>query len=806
MELKSAIAAIIERRNAKAKEFAKRQETYDGIMQRVQNVVDAQRAFNELADKAGPYLNKDFIDAVRAIDTTPFTEKYKQLMVKIDEVKARYLKEEINISVIGMARMGKSKLLQSISGLNDSVIPAFPDLDCTGAVSVIRNVDGAKVTARVYFYTSTQIMSIINQYIRSIGRGIVKEVRALSEVKTLDIESLRAAILKEYSTDERKCDQLERYVTNYDVWSKLVERYGNAGEFMELSDESQIIKYVAQYDNDKQPCYNYMAVSRVEISCSFNYKDAGKIVLRDTIGLGDAKMVGLNEAMLTSIAGDCDAAIVIKRPKDKTDDFRDEDTKLYNLLRGACEARGMDMTQWFFYVINHIKSADNPAGYAVNTDVCATVEKQIANLAKADSYIADVSDKDEVTNKILIPMLNKLKDNLPSLDTALEEQVEILAEEVFIEYEKLMNACIKADKTKSDELARTEGGLKTFSDKWRLFDKKVSVLETEYYKNRDADNSDFQLAVAALEPVDDGENRIMPDVQIITDLFDGGDNDPVGVGRILINYLRCEFTKRFVDMDEVMNKLVYDLQKQVCEILIDPMELNMIVGCTPDEYGVQLKNEYMSDRRKRGLDEDDSEYDDGAKYGKWLLHLYNTIMDCGIFRSEMYSHILPAIKFIAQFDISVRSFMMHKVRSSIDRLQSREIIDFAQTLDVLYRARNFEETAINMREVFLGLCHEVYDDIIYKSRDMFKDPNRLLYAAVSEFKDKMINSAVVMSDGGGLIPCKTAWEKFFDAGEKEHIFNREAFKISELSRAMRNQFREMIAARLSRDEFLNLKK
>lgn len=806
MELKQAISAIIERRNAKAMSFANRQKTYEGIMQKVQNVIEAKSSINGLSAKAATYLGEDFIEAVQAIDTTPFVNKYDALMQKINEVKARYLKEEINISVIGMARMGKSKLLQSISGLNDSVIPAFPDLDCTGAVSVIRNVDGARVSARVFFYSTTQIMQIINQYIRSIGRDIVKEVRSLSEVQELNIAKLREAIIAEHSSDGRKCDQLERYVTNYEVWSKLVERYGNVGDFMELSNEADIIKYVAQYDNDKQPCFNYMAVSRVEISCSFNYSEAGKIVLRDTIGLGDAKMVGLNDAMLDSIAGDCDAAIVIKRPKDKSDDFRDEDDRLYQILRNACVKRGMDMNQWFFYVINHIKSKDNAAGYAVNTDVCNTVNAQIADLAKADSYIADVSDKDEVTNKILIPMLNKLKDNLPSLDTSLEEQVERLAEEVFIEYERLMRACIKANSTSStlDNIREANSG--DFSERWRKFTDKLSKLEVEYKKNRDKDNSEFQLAVAALEPTDDGADHIMPDVKVIEKLFNAGnDGSPIRVSEMLSDYLRCEFTKRFVDMDEVMNNLVYDMQKRVCEILIDPMQLNEIVDCTPDEYNEQLKAERAAERRQNGLeDEEDTTYVENEKYGKWLMHLYDTIVDCGIFRNQMYSNMLMAIKFVAQFDISVRSFMMHKVRSSIDKLQSKEIVDFAQTLYVLYDVGNYAEAAVNLREVLLDLCHEVYDDVVAKARSLYKDPNNLLYAAVSEFVDKMIRSSVVIGRNAEIKDVRSSWENFYSTGQEEHVFDREQFRVGELAKTMRKQFKDMIDSRMRREEFLKV--
>lgn len=72
------------------------------------------------------------------IDLHSFQLKQAKLREASRNIEERFSRKTINIAVIGGARQGKSKLLQTISGLSNEVIPAFDTSDCTGATSMIK--------------------------------------------------------------------------------------------------------------------------------------------------------------------------------------------------------------------------------------------------------------------------------------------------------------------------------------------------------------------------------------------------------------------------------------------------------------------------------------------------------------------------------------------------------------------------------------------------------------------------------------------------------------------------------------------
>lgn len=802
MKLKDAIAEIIKQRNDKAKAFAQKKAAYASIRERVDNILKARNAINSDDREVIEILGQDFLDAISAINPDAFFKKYEELTKLLDTVHARYQKEEINISVVGFARQGKSRLLQSISGLDNRIIPAFDTSDCTGAVSVIRNVDGATLSARVYFYSAAQMIEIINKYIANIGRGIIAEVKTLEDIAKIDVEKLKAVIAAEQSFDSEKCEQLAKYVENYEVWSKHIIRYGNTGEFMELYDPNEIMKYVAQYNGEpissakRENYYNYLAVSKVEISCQFNYKDAGKIVLRDTIGLGDAKMIGLTDSMLNSVAGDCDAAIVIKRPKDRTDNIREEDTRLYDTLKKSCEKRGLAMEQWFFYVINHM------TGAADNMDACLAVNEQLKGKAAAGTYIADVSNVDEVTKKIIIPMLEKLKDNLPSLDKDLEDRVAAKANEVYEEYEKLFYMCQRAN------------SLCNINDNWRyrltdMFDTMwvdvnadLNAIWTVYHNNSTEESAEFEQAVRALAPkVGTSASLVPSEEEIYNALNAGGASSAATVLTVYyLHKLRNDFTKEFVNMDEIMNGLVYKLQREICGILIKDFKFDRLVGYTADQLGERLKAEYVAERKAKNLldAEDLSGYSDGEKYAKWLTEVYLTLSEN--FKGVEYADIILAIKFIAEFNISVRSFLMHRVRSGIDMLDP-DINGAPVALINSMLSGSLQQKAHTMQEILIDAYIESYDRVKTSVEKMFKEPNQLLYSAVAEFRDRMFYS--FSSRKGRLMDVKETWRNIYRDGVD--IFNRNLAQASESAKKLQREFNEMASSKLTREEFFNIK-
>lgn len=814
MSLKLAIDEIIRQRKAKAADFNRKKETYTSIKTRVEKIVKAIKSIDANNTDVIELLGADFLNALNDINPSKFYQKYNELVAMLDEVQSLYMKEEINISVIGAARQGKSTLLQSISGLDNNVIPAFDSTDCTGAISIIRNVDGASVSAKVYFYNKEQMLEIINRYITQLAEDTIPPVENFSDIPNVDIYKIKNRLLSAQSSDIEKWNQLEKYVRYFDTWSPLVEHYGTIGSCLSIEDSNEIIKYVAQHNGkpngslEREEYFNYLAVSKVEISCQFNYKDAGRIVLRDTIGLGDARMIGLTESMLSAIAGDCDAAIVIKRPRDNTDNMREDDYKLYEVLKKSCEHRHLDMNRWFFYVINHMKGR--------NEEGCNNVLNQLNNnhLAMAGAYIADASNEEEVTNNVIVPLLTKLRENLPVLDKDREDNVRRVANEVFDEYEALYRACQRANTlchVDANWRRRISGeAANIFTNAANAFGK----LKSSYSAKKMEECAELMAAVRSLAPNIGGPNSPIPSKeQIQLFLERGGANaDRTTVMHQLLHKLRNDFTAAFVKMDEILNELAYKLQSEVASLLAEQMNFNKLVGMTPDELLVEMKAEYLDNLRRKKLQDqdrtgfeghiDESEADclNGKQYGAWISKARTLLSDA--FFGEEFSNLWLALDFMANFNISVRSFLLPRIRACINTLDPN-INTQPDLLVISMTQQATADVASLMRDILIEVYINAYDTSSNLIVPLYKEPNNLLYSAIAEFTDRIIYSFTIID--GRLMDAEDIWNTIYNSDTGVSVFYKNLYIANKKAQELKEEFTRMAAERLSRDEFFDVR-
>ena len=143
----------------------------------------------QIKEKKGEYYSMSLEDPffLQNIEQTDCSSLITQVQICLNECKRleqRFNRETINISVVGRARQGKSRLLQSISGLPNEVIPASNGSDCTGAKSVITNAPG-KTHAHIVFYNEVEMVEQIQKYIDASGLtlhlGTLKEVEKIND-------------------------------------------------------------------------------------------------------------------------------------------------------------------------------------------------------------------------------------------------------------------------------------------------------------------------------------------------------------------------------------------------------------------------------------------------------------------------------------------------------------------------------------------------------------------------------------------------------------------------------------------------
>jgi hypothetical protein len=68
-------------------------------------------------------------------------------------LKNRFSRDTLNIGVIGRARQGKSRLLQSLTGLSAAEIPDGDRQHCTGVRSTIHHSNSVDTYGEVWFHT-----------------------------------------------------------------------------------------------------------------------------------------------------------------------------------------------------------------------------------------------------------------------------------------------------------------------------------------------------------------------------------------------------------------------------------------------------------------------------------------------------------------------------------------------------------------------------------------------------------------------------------------------------------------------------
>ena len=84
---------------------------------------------SQIKEQKGEYYvmsveDPTFQEKVELADPSAFVLQLQKCQKECERLEKRFNRDTINISVVGRARQGKSRLLQSISGLRDEVIPA----------------------------------------------------------------------------------------------------------------------------------------------------------------------------------------------------------------------------------------------------------------------------------------------------------------------------------------------------------------------------------------------------------------------------------------------------------------------------------------------------------------------------------------------------------------------------------------------------------------------------------------------------------------------------------------------------------
>lgn len=638
-----------------------------------------------------------------------FNGIYADIEAAADKLKDYYdrcNRPRVNISVVGMARIGKSELLKAISGLSNYVIPAFDSSDCTGAPSIINNAPGTTLEAKLTFKKPDTLRQMAQKYLDDLVPDLGRRplLRSMEEIKSLSIPEIREAIPKG-SSKAILLPYLEKMVNHYDEWAHLA-----GGSPCVLNDETVIMTFVAQNNGveggkeGREEYFKYLAVDSCVISCEFPQSEVGKISLIDTVGLGD-HTAGILDSMLETIRTQSDAVVFVHNPRDGSGGgFPQPVADVYDGIHEACKDK--DLEKWLYYLINHVTKPTKKM--AVNTEFCNAALKtlQDANYSGAsNAKIIDVMDTGAVRTQFLLPMLEGIAENLDSIDEIYRVPAEQSLQRLRNSYSVL---CATARKALQSDIKRDSSLMPLILESTKKC--KTAIRSSLFHLEEDWRRRKDQPCERVDRYAQDIFRRMsnqydsdtfLPSMDMLREDLETGETAST-LYQKYADSIRNKITNAFLDMDLELDSLINGMKGDVAVALYDACGFGKL--CAPPQ--------------------------DGRQPCEWLLDFSEMVLG----NDQAYPNIKLAMDTLANFRFSVKAFLTYEVRNCLDDLDSHY-----SNVPPLLSGRNAdsEQTARNLFFALYQTASRIASDLEDRMRDVFIRPNRAIAAELMDFLDRI---------------------------------------------------------------------
>ncbi|NET50780.1 MAG: hypothetical protein F6K09_19235, partial [Merismopedia sp. SIO2A8] len=353
------IASIIEQRQPLAEKIA-------GVEALLSSLYKALRQLEEHRNQLLVRLDdQNARGRLQEIDFSTISLGITAELEALGKLRVRFCRDTLNIGVVGRARQGKSRLLQSLTGLTAAEIPDGDRQHCTGVRSTIHHNQSVETYGEVWFHSERSFLEeVIAPYYQKLRLGTLPIT--LTEFATVPLPPLPSE-LPGYAEPGAMYEHLSRYHAHLEQYQSLLKEPSPRRIARE-----QIREYVAQDTPDGQRVFfNYLAVQEVKIVCKFPNSDIGQIALVDMPGLGDTGL-GDEERLVKTLGQEVDAVLFIRMPKSSGDYWADVDVRLYDTARAALV--DLPIEQWSFMILNRT-GADSKNGD--NTNNCQDLGQTI---------------------------------------------------------------------------------------------------------------------------------------------------------------------------------------------------------------------------------------------------------------------------------------------------------------------------------------------------------------------------------------------------------------------------------------------
>lgn len=628
------------------------------------------------------------IGYLREIDFPKLHACIEAELQALSKLRMRFSRDTINIGVVGRARQGKSRLLQSLTGLTTAEIPDGDRQHCTGVRSTIHHNAEVEAYGKVWFHSERSFLEeVIAPYYEKLRLG--PRPANLDLFATQPLPPLPSD-LAAYAEPGAMHNHLKRYYENVDKYRHLLR-----SSTPEKITTDRIREYVAQDTPDGQRIFfNYLAVREVEITCKFPNDEVGKIALVDMPGLGDTG-IGDEERLVKTLGQDVDIVLFVRMPKSSGDYWADVDVRLYDI---ACDAlTDLPIHLWSFLVLNRTTTGSKNGD---NWNNCQDLASSLAEkrIRVIEHMVANCSDRKEA-NAVLDLLLSHLTSNITSLDrqyaSACQERLHQLQAMVSTELEKALHALNYAHQ-KGNWFPLFE---QLFDEFWDSLATGLEELLEELREQRNLPDMDFKQQVdAALRACKEDTGIPSKDqIEIRRNRLGGYPNAYYEY----LNEIRAHLSQHFLLIDKALKRGLERVKSQVADVLIKRGHLHNLV---PEQ---------------------------GTKFLECMVdQLPEELVPGQPSKLKLGFHIL------ASFGLSYRGLIQHRIRQHLDDLTPNE------TQLQLSLSPNAQEV--------LNCLNTLHAEAIYKCRtaldDLLAEPSQAAFAIVEEFVDRILRAEGVKTE------------------------------------------------------------
>jgi hypothetical protein len=322
-------------------------------------------------------------------------------------VEARFSRGSVNLGVSGQARVGKSTLLQAISGLSDEQVPTGMGHPVTAVRSqIFHSATQARAILTMHNYESFRD-EVLASYHQVVGLDVPP--RTLASFRR---ERYPATINeKDHPTDILSQRGLLKRLRGMQEGLSTYEDYLTGEELsVPLEELRRWIAYpVAEAAT---PPGRYLAVRAARIECKFPYAEVENLSLMDLPGLGELA-AGAEQRHVQGLQNEVDQVLLIMRPQN-TSAFVDKKTfRTLDLLHAASEA--FNTKEDFVFLVVNDGEVEPKLVEALIGDIRDKMAEH-EGIARYRVIRGDAKDPRSVNEKIMEPILEHLADRLGVMD------------------------------------------------------------------------------------------------------------------------------------------------------------------------------------------------------------------------------------------------------------------------------------------------------------------------------------------------------------------------------------------------------